>query len=287
MGDPYQPFREILGLLTGDIETAWRAGAITRAQATSLWNAFPLAVGKLLEQGQDLIDAMVPAQALLARLVDCGLGDIIDAERLRRSAASETPTGGLRQAALFEQTVDVLRAALQIHSPSCLFWKIYIGPIPARSNLLFHLGRHLAGSAILVVGSFRPEEIAQGRNGEQHPLAHVLGEFQRANGEITVDLRRSDGRGFVEALLETQPNSLGAAFRETLYQQSGGHALFTVELVRDMQDRGDLVRDEDGRWIEGVEIDWETLPARVEAVVAQRINRLPANLRDLLASSQR
>ena len=44
-------------------------------------------------------------------------------------------------------------------------------------SLLFHLGRHLAGSRILIVGAFRPEEIALGRDGERHPLEQVVNEL--------------------------------------------------------------------------------------------------------------
>jgi steroid 5-alpha reductase family enzyme len=41
-----------------------------------------------------------------------------------------------------------------------------------------------------------------------------------------------------------------------------------------MQKRGDLVQDQEGRWVEGPALDWETLPARVGAVVVERIGRL-------------
>ena len=36
IGDPYLPFREVLGLLTGDVEARWAAGAISREQARRL-----------------------------------------------------------------------------------------------------------------------------------------------------------------------------------------------------------------------------------------------------------
>jgi tetratricopeptide (TPR) repeat protein len=75
---------------------------------------------------------------------------------------------------------------------------------------------------------------------------------------------------------------LGDAFRETLHQHTRGYPLFTVELLRGMQERGDLVQDGEGRWVEGAALDWETLPARVEAVIAERIGRLPKRLRDVL-----
>ncbi len=86
----------------------------------------------------------------------------------------------------------------------------------------------------------------------------------------------------MEAFLDSEPNRLGLPFREMLYRQTRGHPLFTIELLRGMQERGDLVQDPEGRWIEGPALDWETLPPRVEAVIAERIGRLPQPLRDAL-----
>jgi DNA-binding SARP family transcriptional activator len=43
VGDPYLPFREILALLTGDVEAKWAAGAITRDHARRLWHTLPIA----------------------------------------------------------------------------------------------------------------------------------------------------------------------------------------------------------------------------------------------------
>ena len=59
-------------------------------------------------------------------------------------------------------------------------------------------------------------------------------------------------------------NRIGAGFREVLFGRTGGHALFTVELVREMQERGDVRQDAAGQWIEGPASDWNSLPARVE-----------------------
>jgi hypothetical protein len=52
IGDPYLPFREILGLLTGDVEAKWAAGAMTGEHARRLWDAFPLAAQALVEGGR-------------------------------------------------------------------------------------------------------------------------------------------------------------------------------------------------------------------------------------------
>ena len=149
-------------------------------------------------------------------------------------------------------------------------------------GLLFHLGRSLAGSRVLVVGAYRPTDIAQGRGGERHPLEPVINEFKLQWGDIEVDLREAEGERFVAAYLDTEPNRLGEAFRTTLFRQTAGLPLATVELVREMQARGGLVRDGAGYWTEGPKLDWSALPVRVEAMIADRIARLDERARRAL-----
>ena len=60
-------------------------------------------------------------------------------------------------------------------------------------------------------------------------------------GGDQVDLARPRGARSSRRLIDSEPNRLGAAFREALYRHTGGHALFTVELLRGLQERGDLV----------------------------------------------
>ncbi|MFX1301635.1 MAG: AAA family ATPase, partial [Promethearchaeota archaeon] len=65
IGDPYLPFREILGLLTGDVQERWAARAISQEQARRLWYTFPLAAQARVEAGPDLIDLFGPGPALV------------------------------------------------------------------------------------------------------------------------------------------------------------------------------------------------------------------------------
>jgi predicted ATPase len=109
-----------------------------------------------------------------------------------------------------------------------------------------------------------------------------VNELQRAFGQIEVDLSQTEKWHFLEAFLDSEPNRLGPTFRKMLYRQTQGHPLFTIELLRGLQDRGDVVQDREGKWIEGPALDWETLPARVEAVVAERVSRVDRRLREAL-----
>jgi tetratricopeptide (TPR) repeat protein len=107
----------------------------------------------------------------------------------------------------------------------------------------------------------------------------------RYRGDVSIDLDaipETVSRQFVDGLLDAEPNRLGQTFREALYHQTGGHPLFTVELIRAMQERGDLKQDGKGHWVKGPALDWSALPARVEGVVAERIARLDEELKQTL-----
>jgi DNA-binding SARP family transcriptional activator/predicted ATPase len=284
VGDPYLPFREILGLLTGEVEARWAAGAMNREHARRLWNTLPLTAQALVESGPDLIDSFVPGTALLERARAFSSRGVKWLARLdelvrRRTAGGGGP--GAQQSDLFEQYTRVLQA-LAREAPLVLVLDDLQWADVGSVSLLFHMGRQLAGARILIVGAYRPEEVGLAREGAQHPLRPVVNELQRELGPIVVKIDQAEGREFVEAFLDSEPNRLGRRFRDTIHQRTGGQPLFTVELLRGMQERGDLVQDAEGRWVEGSVLDWEILPARVEAVIAQRIGRLPEPLQAAL-----
>jgi DNA-binding SARP family transcriptional activator len=286
IGDPYLPFRDILGLLTGEVEARWAAGSISLGHARRLWAALPLAVQALVDHGPHLVPALVPGTAMLSRVraaLPAGapwLHRLTD--RLERQAiSSET----LEQSHLFQQVTGVLWALAEAH-PLVLILDDLQWADTASTSLLFHVGRRLEGARILMAGAYRPEEVTLGRGGERHPLEKVLSEFKRTYGDIWLDLVEVDEperRRFVNALLQTEPNRLGEDFRAVLTEHTGGHPLLTVELLRAMQARGDLIRDESGCWIEGPVLDWKTLPARVEGIIEERVGRLNPELREILS----
>jgi DNA-binding SARP family transcriptional activator/predicted ATPase len=291
VGDPYLPFRDVMGMLSGDVERAWAAGAITREHACRLWSLTPHTAQALADDGPDLIDVFVSGSGLVRRATAGAPGGGSWLSRLQDLAERERAgPGDLEQPQLFEQYTQVLRS-LAAGNPLLLTLDDLQWADTASTNLLFHLGRRLEGSRILVLGAYRPSEVALGRPsgdmGEerQHPLEPVITELKRIFGDIHLDLGQvppAEGREFVDAFLDTEPHRLGEEFRQALFRHTGGHPLFTVELLRGMQERGDLIQDEAGRWIVGPALAWEALPARVEAVIEGRIGRLKGELREIL-----
>src|SRR5258705_7433468 len=138
---------------------------------------------------------------------------------------------------------------------------------------------------MLILSNYRSAEVEVSRREIAEPISELVSELKRRQGDIWLDLgelAEADGRHFVETYLDTQPNRLGAGFRAALFNRTGGHALFTVELLREMQERGDVRQDADGQWTQGPAIDWNVLPARVEGAIEKRMQRLDTTLRTIL-----
>lgn len=284
VGDPYLPFIEILNLLTGDVEAKYTAGVISREHALRLWNLLPSSAKAILENGTSLINIFTAGASLVSRASTFYSGWTDWAAQIkklveRKSALPADLT--LQQSNLFEQYTRVLQA-LSIEKPLLLLLDDLQWIDTGSASLLFHIGRQIKDSRILLVGSYRPTEIAMGRDGKRHPIESILNEFKLDFGEIELDLEKAEGRGFVDAFLDTEPNELGKMFRKMLFTQTKGQPLFTVELLRAMQEQGMLVKDQDGRWVEGRTFDWNKIPSRVDAVITERISRLTEKMREVL-----
>ena len=65
----------------------------------------------------------------------------------------------------------------------------------------------------------------------------LINEFQREFGVLLINLDMAEGDKFLGELLDSEPNRLRADFRQMLFQQTSGNPLFTIELIRGMQER--------------------------------------------------
>jgi DNA-binding SARP family transcriptional activator/predicted ATPase len=287
IGDPYLPFSESLGLLCGDLEAELESGLLSVEQAQRLWNNLPLVIQSIVKTGPDLINSFISGTAL----IDCGkaynpentgwlqpLMDLLDHRRIRLAGT------GPEQKDLFNQYTKVYQAIANERPLLLLLDDLQWADLGSIS-LLFHLGRRLEENRILIVGAFRPVEITASTEGDPHPLGKVVSEFKRTFGDIQVDLsaiEQEEGRMFVEGLLDSEPNQLEEPFRKALFSRTGGHPLFTIELLRAMEGRGDIIKDQQGQWIESRSLDWDRLPAKVEGVIEERIGRLSEEQQRLL-----
>jgi predicted ATPase len=289
IGDPYLPFREALATLTAEQPAGPAAGALSPKNKSQLRTIVMRSALVLIETAPYLAGTFVPGGKLFGALGKAVASEVGWTDRLDKLAKQQTSASGA-DAAVVDQAriIEEYTAFVQQLSkamPVILFLDDLQWADKASLNLLFHLGRHLEEYPVLILGAFRPDDIALGRNGERHPLEPVVNELTRYYGDVTIDLDalpEARRRQFVTSLLDSEPNCLSPAFQEALFQQTRGQALFTVELLQAMREQNDLVRDENGCWAESSSLDWDVLPARVEGVIEERIARLDKGLREIL-----
>ena len=282
-GDAFLPFREIMEQLTGDLEERTEQAPAKNENAKRLKNVFLVAGETLVEMAPDLIGVVVPGASLLAKAGKYVAGKSKWADRLRKQM-EERKTAGigattLDKAQVYEQYVNVLERLSGI-APLLLVLDDLQWADTASLGLLFRLARRIEKLPIMVVGNYRPNDIAIGRDGQRHPLEAMLSEVKRYMGDVVIDLddaRKANGRAFIDAYLDEEDNRFDDDFRESLVGHTGGHPLFTIELLRDLQERGDLVKDEGGAWVVGDHLSWDDLPSRVEGVIEERVARLDAS----------
>jgi len=150
----------------------------------------------------------------------------------------------------------------------------------ASLQLLHFLARNSNVLRILLIGTYRPEDLQVEEGGKVHPLIESL-RIMRREGifhELALDrLAPDELKLALEGMLG---GKIDAELLHKIASESGGNPLFAVEVVRLLVSTKSIVF-RDGVWkISGhVRID---VPSTVKEVILRRIDRLPRDERRLL-----
>ena len=283
-GDPYYPFLNTLRMLAGEVEIPVSSSVISTRHAQRLWKFLPDTLDALVERGPDLFDRFLSAKDLLsmARLnTHVSLSSLRRLQAFVKGLSDPLHRSRLTQAVLFDQLTQVF-CQLALRHPLIVVLDDLQWIDPGSVNLLFHLARQIAGSKILILGAFRPEEIMEKPSSTAHPLQGVIQELGALYGDIQIDLMQSEGDQFVKELIQSEPNELDQHFQDSLYQHTSGNPLFTIELLRGMQLRAEILKNNRGKWVVKRDLNWSELPGRVEAVIARRIAHLSEECQEMV-----
>ncbi len=280
-GDPYLPFREILEMLTGQVEHRWEAGSISQEHALRLWRLAAFSTRAIVQEGPALLGSFISGQALMSRASLVIQDEPAWMSNLRTLVGQPTAAPVPRQQDFYQQYGRVL-SAIARQVPLLLFLDDLQWADQSSLALLFHLTRVVRGSHIMIIGAFRPVEALSTSGTQPLSLATMVNELALLYGDILINLDELEQRDFIDAYLDLEPNQLDEAFRQELFRYTHGHPLFTIEMLYGMQERGDLHKNPRGEWVTSPALNWDNLPARVEAVIAERLRQLPHPLRKLL-----
>ena len=148
---------------------------------------------------------------------------------------------------------------------------------PTAIEAIEYLGRGAGGIPLLIVGSYRPEEIGPG-----HPLAepgNLAGEAIAGHSLLSLQsLDRPGTRALVDALHDPRP--CDEDLHEWVWNKSRGNPFYVTELVAALRKAGALVLRND-RWVlERQEI--AAVPIGVRGLIAGRVERLDPSAANLL-----
>ena len=123
------------------------------------------------------------------------------------------------------------------------------------------------------VVTYRAEEV-----GSEHPLTRMLADLRRDMPVTQVALTGLDQTAIAELLGPTVSDPKLVA---RLYERTAGNPFFIEEVVRTLDELGSAVDDDPGLAAGNVPL----LPEGVQAVIQDRLRRLPAPTRDALAAA--
>ena len=137
--------------------------------------------------------------------------------------------------------------------------------------MLQFLARNLAGSRLLLLGTYRDVEL-----GRQHPLAHTLAELAREQIGTRVLLRgltAPDATRYIEMTSGVAPSGALAA---AVYRETEGNPFFLSEVVRMLVSEGRLERADGAA-------SWTVMiPQSVREVVGRRLDHLSEECNQIL-----
>lgn len=288
--DPYLPFLSLLEQLTA----AYQADTVRqdkggRSNAARLQSVAKISAEVLVQFAPELVGTLIPGSSMVVTALrfaakQAGWLDKLSEVEKKANPHDRTAHSTTDQARIIQQYGAAV-SALARHHPLVIVLDDLHWIDNASCDLLFHLAVRAKDDPILIVGLYRPHDLALGRGGDRHPLATLTSEMKRIHGDVLLELDQlgeERKRAFVWDLLKQEPHRLDSSFIDTFHHLTGGQALFSVELLRHLKERGDLIKDADGAWITASSLDWSMLPARVEGVIEERVARLDGELRELL-----
>jgi len=260
---PFLPFRE----------------ALRSIFQVSKSDALPLQERKISRAVKESAPEFVQAIPIIGNLI-AGFAVAYRTYRDEKGKEKRTELGGLFERDEGLETISDLLVAISEKQPSLLFIDdLHLADTPSLA-LLYYLARHVKNSKILVVGTYRPEEVTGIHEGTVHPLLDVMQRMSREDLFHKIELKRLSQINYFDLIR----SMLGAGLDDLvklIHEETEGNPFFAIETLRMLMQQKVLIK-EDACWKLSKDIEEVEIPPRVYDVVVHRINALKDEERDIL-----
>jgi len=260
---PFLPFRE----------------ALRSVFQVSKSDALPLQERKISRVVKESAPEFAQAIPIVGNLI-AGVAVAYRTFRDDKGKEKRTELGGLFERDEGLETISDMLVAISQKQPLLLFIDDLHLADTASLSLLYYLARHVQNSKILVVGTYRPEEVTKTYQGTVHPLLDTLQRMSREDLFQKIELQRLSQVNYSDFILSMLSVDLGDLVK-LIYEETEGNPFFAIETIRLLMQQNVLIK-EDAGWRLSKNIEKIEIPPRVYDVVVRRINALSDEDREIL-----
>ena len=226
--------------------------------------------GRILETWDGDGETVAGVERLFEGLVTSG----------RYDGSPRTPADPRSRRNMLFENVSLRIAREAARTPVVLVIEDLHSADPSTLALIHYVARTTRECGVVVVGTYRPEELAPRSDGPP-ALVDAMRKMERENLYEHVGLERLTPDG-VEKLLDEVlgPGRLAQEVKDRIYRETEGNPFFVLELVRLLDRQGVLPRR--GPATVGLAALEGHVPSRVHDIISRRLERLPPEDRDVL-----
>ena len=176
-------------------------------------------------------------------------------------------------------TVAKTLTAISAEKPTIFFIDDVHWADSASLALIHYIARATRSEKILLIVTFRIEELKADAEGRPHPLVETLRLMRREDLIKEIKVNSFNPTGVSQLAMNMLGGELQQELAEMLAEESQGSPLFVVESLRMLHERGGLLQ-EDKKWrLTSSELG---IPVKIKDIILQRLNYLFHNQRKIV-----
>ncbi len=179
---------------------------------------------------------------------------------------------------LFDVVVKSL-LSISAKRPAVLFLDDIHWADSASLSLIHYISRAITSERILLLATFRSEELTVDSEGRPHFLTEVLHLMGREDLFAEIKLANLSQTQVKEVAENILGGDLGLEVAAKLARESRGNALFIVELLRMLVENKGIIKEQN-TW--RLAVDRITIPSKIRDIILQRLSSLRFNQRRVL-----
>jgi tetratricopeptide (TPR) repeat protein len=147
---------------------------------------------------------------------------------------------------------------------------------------MHYVARNTRKCNLLMLGTYRPEDIAVTKDNKTHPLINVMQMMSREDLIKKMELERLEEDHMDEIILSLfKKTNFPYEFKAHLYNETDGNPFFIISLLRMLIEEGTIDKKDDV-WNLTKDLMEANIPSRVYDVIVRRLNRVNQEQRETL-----